>query len=96
ISDCGWKIDESTLETADIIIPFEFGDVYEKYNQIQKKQGFDLGNYKGENVTRYTYKVLNYPESSDNIRVNLLVLKGRIIGGDVCSLDIEGFMIPIK
>ncbi|MEG1887453.1 MAG: hypothetical protein RR177_04935, partial [Oscillospiraceae bacterium] len=30
ISDCGWKIDESTLETADIIIPFEFGDVYEK------------------------------------------------------------------
>ena len=37
----------------------------------------------------------NYPgyENKDGVvRANLLVYEGRVIGGDVCSVELDGFM----
>ena len=78
----------------EIIIPAEFDDVYEKYNAIQKEQGFDLTAYCSKRVKKWTYKVTNYPnyEGSDCIRATLLVFDGKVIGGDVCSVELDGFM----
>lgn len=94
ISQFGWTVRTDPEEIAEVIIPETFDDVYSKYNSIQKEQGLDLESYKGERVKRRSYAVTNYPgkEDSNSIRINLLVYKGTVIGGDVCDLSEDGFM----
>lgn len=95
ISSYGWQVDEEPVEVREVIIPEVFDEVYSNYNEIQLKQGFDLEKYSGQRVKKWTYIIRNYPESSPNddfIRVNILVCDGDIIGGDVCSVKLDGFM----
>ena len=95
ISQFGWEIDTDPIEVEEVLIPNEFTDVYKNYNEIQKKQKLDLEKYKGMRVKRWTYAVKNYPgyENKDGvIRANILVYDGRVIGGDVCSVELDGFM----
>lgn len=95
ISYYGWEVDEQPAEVRDVIIPETFDEVYANYNEIQLEQGFDLKKYAGRRVKRWTYIVRNYPETSpedDFIRINVLVSDGVVIGGDVCSVKLDGFM----
>ena len=48
ISNFGWEIRSEPDEIREIIIPVEFDDVYNKYNEIQLSQGYDLREYSGE------------------------------------------------
>ena len=95
ISQFGWEIDTDPIEVEEVIIPTEFTDVYENYNKIQKEQNLDLEKYKGMRVKRWTYAVKNYPgyeNKNDVVRADLLVYEGRVIGGDICSVELDGFM----
>ena len=94
ISQYGWEVDEEPVEVQEVIIPSEFDDTYTAYNEIQKDQGFDLSVYAGMRAKRWTYKIKNYAgyENKDCIRVNILVYDGLVIGGDVCSIELDGFM----
>ncbi len=95
ISDFGWIVDEDPVEVRQIAIPQEFDDVYNNYNQLQLSQGYDLTGFAGRSVKRWTYVIRNYPNVSSNedyVRINLLVCDGKIIGGDVCSIKLDGFM----
>ncbi len=95
ISQFGWVADDEPCEVREIAIPDEFDEVYNNYNEIQKKQGLDLLPFKGKRVKRYTYIIRNYPGYSENdecIRINLLVSDGAVVGGDVCSVELDGFM----
>lgn len=88
----GWDIDAEPVEVREVVIPSQFGEVYEKYNKIQLEQGFDLAQYKGERAKRWTYRVTNYPGTTDVVYINILVRDGVVIGGDVCSTALDGFM----
>ncbi len=92
LAQYGWEVEEEPAESKDVAIPMEFGDVYQKYNEIQLSQGYDLEAYRGKCVKQYSYTVTNYPGVTDPVRANLLVYEGKIIGGDVCSLNLGGFM----
>ncbi len=94
ISQFGWEVSEEPTEVREIVIPQTFDDVYKKYNEIQLAQGFDLSSYAGMRVKRWTYSVKNYAgyEDKDCIRINILVKDGTVIGGDVCSTELDGFM----
>lgn len=92
LSSYGWETGTEALEIAEVIIPSEFDETYQRYNEIQKAQSLDLEKYKGKRVKRYTYEVTNYPGEIANIRANLLVYNGMIVGGDVCSVELGGFM----
>ncbi len=89
VEKLGWEAEFH--EFCEIQIPYEFDEVYEKYNEIQKSQGFDLNKYKGKRVMKYTYNVLNYPKEPD-LSLSLLVYKNKLIAGDVCSKKQDGFM----
>ena len=94
LSQFGWEFDEDPVEICEVIIPTEFDKTYEEYNAIQREQDFDLEKYKGKRVKRYTYEIKNYPDySADSgfIRANILVFEGLVIGGDVSSLEPNGF-----
>ena len=93
LASYGWTTENEPLETVETAIPTEFDETYEKYNSLQKEQGYDLSAYKGKTVTRYTYKITNYPnESVQDARVNMLIYENRLIGIDVSSTEIGGFM----
>ena len=88
----GWKVGETPMEQEDVLLPSSFNDTYEQYNQIQKEQGLDLLQYAGATCRRYTYEVTNYPGKASGVVANLLVLDGRVIGGDICSVELNGFI----
>lgn len=95
ISHYGWEVSEEPIEVREVVIPQVFDEVYTNYNKIQLEQGFDLEDFAGQRVKRWTYAVKNYPNiqaSEEYIRLNLLVCNGKVIGGDVCSLKLDGFM----
>ena len=94
LSQFGWQADENSEEVTEVIIPEEFDEVYASYNDIQLRQGFDLTEFSGRRVKKWTYTVTNYPgyENKICIRANLLVFNGRVIGGDICSVELDGFM----
>lgn len=94
LSQFGWEIDEDPCEVTEVIIPAEFDETYASYNEIQKTQGFDLTKYASKRVKRWTYTVKNYPgyENASCIRANILVSDGMVIGGDICSVELNGFM----
>ena len=50
------------------------------------------GKYKGKEVMRYTYEVTNYPEYEGRVYANLIVYRNKVIGGDICSADAQGFL----
>ncbi len=94
ISTFGWEVDEEPDEVREIVIPAEFDEVYTNYNTIQTEQGYDLQKYAGERVKRWTYTVKNYPGyvEEECIKINVLVYEDKVIGGDVCSVRLDGFM----
>lgn len=93
LASYGWTTDSEPIESAQTVIPTEFDETYEKYNELQKKQGYDLTAYKGKTVTRFTYKLTNYPNDKvTDARANLLIYENKLIGADVSSADVGGFM----
>ncbi len=92
LAQFGWETEEKAIETEQITVPDEFDKVYESYNTLQKKQGLDLSKYKRRDVMRYTYKVTNYPDYGKDVYANIIIYKNKVIGGDICSADVNGFI----
>lgn len=95
INSFGWTVETQPQEEAQVVIPEQFNDVYTAYNELQLKEGFDLRDYAGKTCTHYRYAVTNYP-SEENVGISVLVCEGRIIGADVASAELNGFMHGIS
>ena len=85
----GWEAEEEPVELREVVIPDEFDDVYLRYNEVQKAQGMDLLPYAGKTCSQWIYNVTNYP-SEEAVHASILVLDGKIIGGDLSSTEIDG------
>lgn len=95
LSDLGYQLDAASAETKKVQIPKTFDAVYEAYNQMQKECGFDLQKYAGKKVDLTTYRVTNWP-SGEEVLVDVLVYKNKVIGGAVYTASVEGFMYGLK
>ena len=93
LAQFGWQVEGKAVEKTNVTIPAEFDKVYAGYNQVQLSQGLDLTRYKGKEVTRYTFKVTNFPGYEGTVYANVLVYRKKVIGGDICSAEItDGFV----
>ena len=94
----GWEVAASPVESSQVRIPEETTEVFDRYNSLQKSQGFDLKNYAGKTAMRYVYQVNNYPGATEPVYATLLVHKNEIIGGDVTDTaakgKVQGFKMP--
>lgn len=88
----GWEVEEVPLEEAEVTLPEEFDKVFTGYNELQRKQGLDLTRYKRKKMMRYTYKITNYEGYDGIVYANILVKGKRVVGGDICSEDTNGFI----
>jgi hypothetical protein len=91
----GWQTDVNPVEEYKFTIPEVFDDVYKNYNSLQKEAGFDLSKYRGKSVTRYTYLLKNFNGRND-VRANVIVDGRKVIGGDIMTVAVNGFMLPLK
>lgn len=98
LTDFGWDVTTSPVESSQVRIPEESSEVFDRYNALQKSQGYDLSKYAGKKVMRYVYKINNYPGTTEPVYATLLVYKNEIIGGDITDTaakgHIRGFKMP--
>lgn len=88
----GWSVEDDEIEAVKMKLPVEFDRIMTEYNDLQKTQGLDLQKYKGREIERFTYKVTNYPDYDGTVLANVIIYRNRVIGGDVCSADVTGFI----
>ena len=95
LTDLGWDVVVSPVQTSQVRIPEKSSEIYDRYNALQKSQGYDLTPYAGKTVMRYVYKINNYPDAKEPVYATLLVYKDRIIGGDITDTTpggrVQGF-----
>lgn len=96
LTDLGWEVTTSPVESSQIRIPQEQSEVFDRYNALQKSQGYDLSAYAGKNVMRYVYKIENYPNATDPVYATLLIYKNQIIGGDITDTAAKGMIQGLK
>lgn len=75
---CG--LDAENEVQKDIKIPCEFSQVYQKYNEIQKQQGFDLSDYRGKSVRLFRY-------TAGDFTAELIVDEDNLIAGGAFDKD---------
>ena len=98
LKDLGWEVAASPVESSQVRIPEETSEVFDRYNTLQKGQGYDLSQYGGKKVMRFVYKVENYPGATAPVYATMLVYKNQLIGGDITDTSpggkIQGFKLP--
>ncbi len=98
LTDFGWDVTTSPVETSQVKIPTETTEAFQRYCMLQKSNGFDLSAYAGKKVMRYVYQINNYPGATEPVYATLLVYKNQIIGGDITDTaangQIRGFQMP--
>lgn len=98
LTSFGWDVAASPVESGQVKIPAESNEVFERYNALQKSQGYDLSKFAGKTVMRYVYKIRNYPGATDPVYATLLIYKDQVIGGDITDTAakgvIRGFKMP--
>lgn len=90
LADKGWEVSENPTESSQVKVPEQTSQIYERYNNLQKSQGYDLSKYAGKKVMRYVYEIRNYPGATAPVYATVLVYKDQIIGGDITDTGVGG------
>lgn len=85
----GWEAEEPAISVENCVLS---PDLSRDYLAMQTQAGFDLSDKLGSEVTRYTFRVLNYPTGDTDVLADLLVQDGVIVGGDIRSAGLDGFI----
>ena len=96
LSGYGWEIDLGSEERRTVLLPKEFEGALAEYGAMQTEQGYDFASFGGLECRQYTYVVTNYPNSDGTVYATLYVKGGHVIGGDIHSANIDGFMHTLK
>lgn len=90
LASCGLEVIPASEKQ--VTIPTEFGAVYERYNALQRAQGFDLSAHRGHSAVSYTFTVVGRTDTEAHV----LVCDGKIVAGDVASTRLDGEMTGLK
>jgi len=96
IASCGWEADAASEEVRAVELPERFDTVLERYNALQLSQGYDLRAAAGRRCMQYSYDLCEHPDWNGRVIVTIYVYGGRVIGGDVHTADVNGFMHALR
>ncbi len=91
LSLIGYEAEPKAVSIYEMNIPEEFNSIYDEYNELQRSQGLNLKRYLGKSVTVYVFKLTNYKYEGE-VFATFFIRNNRIIAGDICSKDGEGFI----
>lgn len=92
LADWGWDVLPESIMIEELIIPEILDPSYQEYVDMQSQQGFSLEQLTGQRVKRYSYQITNYPTGETDTQVNLLIYKNAVVGGEVLSPRLDGFL----
>lgn len=95
LNTLGWEVDPEPLESLKLTLPETLEEPYRSYNELQRKQGFDLTPYLGETLERCTYRVTNYPGHAGDCQIDLYICDGTVVAGDVICTGADGFIATL-
>ncbi|MBQ8741646.1 MAG: DUF4830 domain-containing protein [Clostridia bacterium] len=95
VKNSGYTVLSNEPIVKTVNIPEFFSDVYDNYNALQQSAGYDLSLYKGCEVEIYTYKINPPSGYAGECVINIIVYNDRVIGGDISSTALGGFMLPL-
>lgn len=78
-----------TVSERKVIIPTDFSDILEKYNDIQRTMGTDLRSYRGKACRLFTLAL------KDGRYMHLICCEDRIIAGDIDNGTPDGIFYPL-
>lgn len=96
LASYGWVIDPDSEEARNVLLPKNFEGAVREYADMQTSQGYDFASYAGLECSQFTYTVTNYEGCSSTVYATLYVKGTRVIGGDIHSAEIDGFMHGIR
>ena len=96
LSSLGWEVDPDTEEAGSVKIPSCEDGAMTDYNALMQKGGYDLSPYEGKTVEQYLYQLKNYPNCTQTVWVTLYVYDGCVIGGDIHTAALDGFMHELR
>ena len=80
----GIEVKDEAEGVVEVLVPEEFSDEYEKYNELQKQHDFDLSDKKGVKAKQWTYE-LTEKVNKESVTISILVEKDEIIA---CHLNV--------
>lgn len=92
----GWEADEASEELRDVYLPERFDALLEDYNALQLSQGWDLRAAAGRTCLCCSYDLVNYPGWEGRVIATLYLFHGRVIGGDIHTAAVGGFLRPLR
>ena len=92
----GWEIDPASEDVRTVQLPKVLEGMLLNYNEVQRKQGYDLTGHLGESCQQFTYRVLNYPDKEQTVLATLYIQGDRVIAGDIHSTALNGFLQGLK
>ncbi len=92
LTGLGWQAEPEPVETLNLELPGDLTKEYGDYAALQEEQGFPFSAFGGRTVSRYTYRVTNYPDYDGPVQADLYVCDGLLIGGDVTAPGKDGFI----
>ena len=92
LNSLGWEVDISQIEITQSILPKTYDSIFTEYNELQKQQNCDLTAFSGKEITVYTIPVTNYGVFQQTVYATLIIYNKQVIGGDIHSADMNGFM----
>lgn len=96
LESLGWEVSAESEDEATVTLPEQFDGAVTDYAAMQSEQGFEFCSYGGCECKRYTYIVTNYPSDDSIVYAVLFVIGSTVIGGDIHSAEIGGFIHGIK
>ena len=96
----GYDVNKEPVAVSNEKLPKVFDAVTEKYNDLQRVQGFDLTKYAGKKLTGYTYEITAFPDETKlgdtKYLVTLIVYKDKVVAADVCCPESGKYAPLIK
>ncbi len=92
------EIDVTGMNVSYIVLSDENGEVFYNYNEMQKQNGFDLSPFVGKKIQKYSGPVIKCPdcENVEGVYATVLTYEDKIIGADIYSVSVNGFMRGVK
>ena len=60
------------------------------------EQGFDLSDFCGRTLSRYTYVVTNYPDRESGCQADIYLCDDAVVAGDIVCTGEGGFMAGLE
>ena len=92
LAELGWQVEAEPVETLNLELPGDLSGDYGDYTALQDQQGLPFSQFGGRTVSRFTYRITNYPGYDGPVQANLYVCDGQLIGGDVVATGEGGFL----